>query len=41
MSNWKYLIDFEVYPVTTAEEAGEKIAARMRSSTSRSSGGPI
>jgi hypothetical protein len=30
MTNWSDLIDFEVYPVITPEEAGEKIAARSR-----------
>jgi hypothetical protein len=30
MANWTDLIDFEVYPVITPEEAGEKIAARTR-----------
>jgi hypothetical protein len=41
MANWNDLIDFEVYEVTTPEEAGEKVAARMRSSTSRGSAGPL
>ena len=30
MANWNDVIDFEVYPVITPEEAGEKVAARMR-----------
>jgi len=29
MANWDNLIEFETYPVTTSEEAGEKAAARM------------
>jgi hypothetical protein len=41
MANWSDLIDFEVHEVTTPEEAGEKVAARIRSSTSRRSAGPI
>jgi PAS domain S-box-containing protein len=41
MANWDDLIEFETYPVITPEEAGEKVAARMRSSTSRSSAGPV
>jgi hypothetical protein len=36
IANWKDLSDFEVYPVTTAEEADEKVAAGMRSSSRRS-----
>ena len=32
MANWKDLIDFEVYPVITPEEAGEKIAAQLKQS---------
>jgi PAS domain S-box-containing protein len=36
MAHWNDLIDFEVHPVITAEEAGEKLAARMRSYPSRS-----
>jgi PAS domain S-box-containing protein len=39
MSSWSDLIEFEMYPVITPEEAGEKVAARMRPSPSRSSGG--
>jgi hypothetical protein len=38
MANWSDLIDFEVNPVTTSEEAGEKVAAQMRSSARRSAG---
>jgi hypothetical protein len=38
MENWNDLIDFQVNPVTTPEEAGEKIAARMRPSARRSAG---
>jgi len=34
MANWSDLIEFEMHPVITSEEAGEKVAARMRSSTS-------
>jgi hypothetical protein len=30
MANWKDLIEFEVHPVITPEEAGEKIAARLQ-----------
>ena len=41
MVNWDDLIEFETYRVITSEEAGEKVAARMRSSTSRSSAGPV
>jgi hypothetical protein len=41
IANWNDLIDFEVYPVITSEEAGEKVAARMRSSTSRRSAEPV
>jgi hypothetical protein len=41
MANWDDLIDFEVCTVITPEEAGEKVAARMRSSTSRHSAGPV
>jgi PAS domain S-box-containing protein len=41
MANWNDLIEFEVDPVITAEEAGEKVAAQMRSSTSRRSAGPV
>jgi len=41
IANWNDLIDFEVNPVTTPEEAGEKVAARMRSSDSRGSAGSI
>ena len=41
MANWDDLIDFEVYPVITPEEAGEKVANRMRSSTSCRSAGPV
>ena len=34
MANWNDLVDFvEVSPVTTPEEAGEKIAARMKQAT--------
>jgi PAS domain S-box-containing protein len=40
MANWDDLIEFETYPVITSEEAGEKVAARRRSSTSRDSAGP-
>ena len=40
MANWNDLIEFEAYPVITPEEAGEKVAARMRSSTSHRSAGP-
>jgi len=40
MANWDDLIEFETYPVITPEEAGEKVASRMRSATSRSSVGP-
>lgn len=40
MANWDDLIEFETYPVITPEEAGEKVASRMRSATSRSSAGP-
>jgi PAS domain S-box-containing protein len=36
MANWNDLIEFEMCPVITPEEAGEKVAARMRSSPSRS-----
>jgi hypothetical protein len=32
MANWSDLVDFEVYAVITPEEAGKKVAARMRSS---------
>jgi PAS domain S-box-containing protein len=41
IANWDDLIDFEVYPVITSEEAGEKVAARMRSSTFRRSAEPV
>jgi PAS domain S-box-containing protein len=41
MANWDDLIDFEVYPVITPEKAGEKVAARMRSSTSQRSAQPV
>jgi PAS domain S-box-containing protein len=41
MASWNDLIDFEVYPVTTPEVAGEKVAARMRSRTSRPSARPV
>jgi PAS domain S-box-containing protein len=41
MANWDDLIDFEVYPVITPEEAGEKVANRIRSSTSCRSAGPV
>ncbi len=41
LANWSDLIDFEVHPVITPEEAGEKVAARMRSSTSSRSAGPV
>jgi PAS domain S-box-containing protein len=34
MANWSDLIEFEMHPVITSEEAGEKVAARMHSSTS-------
>jgi hypothetical protein len=30
MANWKDLVDFEVHPVITPEEAGEKIAAQLQ-----------
>ena len=30
MAKWNDLIDFEVYPVITAEVAGEKVAARIQ-----------
>lgn len=30
MANWNDLIDFEVTPVITPEEAGEKVAARLQ-----------
>ena len=40
MANWNDLIEFEVYAVTTPEEAAEKVVARMRSSTSRRSAAP-
>ena len=40
MANWNDLIELEMYPVITSQEAGEKVAARMRSSTSRRSAGP-
>ena len=34
MANWNDLVDFvEVSPVTTPEEAGEKVAARMKQAT--------
>jgi hypothetical protein len=36
MANWNDLIEFEMCPVITPAEAGEKVAARMRSSPSRS-----
>lgn len=39
IANWNDLIEFEMCPVITTEEASEKVAARMRSSTSRSSAG--
>jgi hypothetical protein len=41
MVKWNDLIDFEVCSVTTPEQAGEKVAARIRSSRSRSSAGPV
>jgi hypothetical protein len=41
MAKWNDLIDFEVYPVTTPEVAGEKVAARMRSPSSRRSAKPV
>ena len=41
MASWNDLIEFEVYPVITPEEAGEKVATRMRSSTSHRSAGPV
>ena len=41
MANWNDLIEFEVYPVITPEEAGEKVADLMHSSTSRRSAEPV
>jgi hypothetical protein len=41
MAKWNDIIDYEVHPVTTPEVAGEKVAARMRSSTARRSAAPI
>jgi len=41
MANWNDLIQFEVSAVITPEEAGEKVAARMHSSESRRSAGPV
>ena len=29
MSNWKDLVDFEVYPVITSKEAAEKMESRL------------
>jgi hypothetical protein len=33
MANWNDLVDFEVSAVITPEEAGEKVAARIKQST--------
>jgi PAS domain S-box-containing protein len=41
MANWSDLIDFEVHPVITAEEAGEKLAAKIHSATPRRSAGSV
>ena len=41
MANWNDLIEFEVCPVITPEEAGEKVAAQIRSSSARRSAGPV
>ena len=38
MANWNDLVDFEVSPVITPEEAGEKVAARIKQSTAASAG---
>jgi hypothetical protein len=38
MANWKDLIEFEVHPVITPEEAGEKVAARLHAR--RAAAGP-
>ena len=29
MANWKDLVDFEVHPVITSQEAAEKVASRL------------
>ena len=41
MANWNDLIEFEVHPVITSQEAGEKVAARMHLSTARRSAGHV
>ena len=33
VANWKDLVDLEVSAVTTLEEAGEKVAARIKQAT--------
>ena len=41
IAKWRDLVDFDVCPVITPEEAGEKIAARIRKSSSIRSAGPV
>jgi hypothetical protein len=38
MANWKDLIDFEVHSVITPEEAGEKVAARLKARRAAAAG---
>jgi hypothetical protein len=41
MASWNDLIDFEVHPVITAQEAGEKLAAKIHSAIPRRSAGSV
>ena len=41
IANWNDVIEFDVYPVITPEEAGERVARLMHSSTSRRSAGRV